>query len=419
MDATMSPAPFAPAPSGPLADPKTAVRLFLRAVPLPEIEAVLAHTGKTEKRRRSLPAALVVQLVICLCLLRDAASRAVLAYLVGDDETLPSKMAITKARYRLGPRPLMELFARLAKPMATPETVPGAFYAGLRLVALDSTFIDVPDTPANERVFGRALAPRGRTAFPSLRLVTLCECGTHVKLAARVRPYRIAEFAVGCDILERSLAPGMLLLTDRGFTFPRTVDLVASRGAHILGRVTANIALPVLETHPDGSWLSRMGTTAVRAIRYRIEGENISAEFTIATTLLDWRAHPADELAQLYHERWEIETAYDEIKTHQQGRPNGQATLIRAQIPKGVVQEIYAMLVAHTILHTLMIAAAAQKGVDPDRVSFKTTLNIVRAQLARIAKANPQELSPLLSSSSNASAKTSCPNVPRGAASAP
>ena len=383
------------APVAAVTDPKSVVRLVLRQFPLPEIHAALQATGKHEKRQRLLPAALVVQLVICLCLLRDAASRVVLAYLVSGK--LASKMAITKARYRLGARPLIELFRRLAKPLATVASVPAAFYGGLRLTAIDGTTVDVPDTPQNEAVFGRPGSSRGKAAFPRARVITLCECGTHVMLAARVRPYLRDEMTAVCDIIRRDVAAGMLVLIDRGLCFAHSVALIVARGAHVLGRVKSNIALPQLAIHPDGSWLSRMGETAVRAIRYQVVSGDTIAEFTVVTTLLDWREHPALELAQLYHERWEIETAFDEIKTHQQGRPNGQATLIRAQLPAGVVQEIYAMLVAHTFLRTLMGAAALERGVDPDRISFKTTLNIVRAHLVNIANASPEQLAPLFS----------------------
>lgn len=383
--------------STPKVPPESCLSLLQSRFPHAEIRSVLEYTGKVEKRARLLPAALVVQLILCLCIVRDAASRSVLGYLLAGK--LPSKMAISNARYRLGPRPIIELFRRCCASQADPDAIPEAFYGGLRLVAIDGTQIDIPDTPANERIFGRVKVGRGKkAAFPSARVITMSECATHATLDALVRPIRRRECSGAYALIRRSVTRGMLVLLDRGLCNSKSVQDIEEKGAHVLGRVTRTYKLPADKILPDGTWLTKVGNTEVRVICYQIPSskEKQDSRITLITTLRDWKKHPARELAALYHERWEIETAFDEMKVHQLGRPNGQATEVRAQLPAGVVQEIYAMLLAHGMLRSLMSAAAVQEGVDPDRVSFKNTLVIVRRKLEKIAEADPEDLPPLL-----------------------
>jgi len=374
-----------------------------RTVPVQAIQAALAKTGKGEHRRRSLPATLVMQLIICLGLVADAASRQVLAHLWPPGLRLPTRKSICHARYRLGPRPLIELFRALARPLATLGRVPQAFYRGLRLVALDATVAELPDTPANERIFGRRRTPRGRAAFPQAKLITLLEVGTHVVFDLLIRPHQRHELIPGLALVRRSVRRGMLVLWDRGFYSFSMLRAILDQGAHFLGRAKANIVLEPVRRLSDGSYLADVYPSPyarrcqrdglrVRVIEYRVgrQGELVR----LVTSLLDPVLDPALALATLYHERWEIELVYDEFKTHQLGRPNGQHVAIRAHGPPAVVQEIYGLILAHRVVRTVMLAAAVREGIDPDRLSFKNALVIVRRHLPELARVSKRRLPP-------------------------
>jgi hypothetical protein len=345
----------------------------------------------------------VIQLVIMLNLLRDAASRQVLAALRPPGAKLPGKGAISMARYRVGPRPLMALFAAIARPWAGEKEVPSAFYRGLRLMALDGTKMDVPDTEANEAVFGRPGVSRGRAGFPQARVIALLEVGTHLITDFVVRPYRRGEIKAAWQLIGRSVGPRMLVLWDRGFHAWKTMRALQERGAHQLGRVKRNTVLNPERVLPDGTWLSKVYASdkdrrhdregiMVRVIEYRTgdKGEVIR----LVTSLLDPVKDPAEKLAALYHERWELELVFDEIKTHQQGRPNGQKVGIRAQKPAGVIQEIYGLVLAHRVVRTMMAAAAIGEEIDPDRLSFKNALVIVRRHLPALSAKGRRPLPP-------------------------
>jgi Transposase DDE domain/Insertion element 4 transposase N-terminal len=383
--------------------PAELLRSFSQVVPLRAIGAAVQAAGKQGRRRRDLPAELVVQLVICLGLLRDAASRQVLAYLLPPGRRLPGKQSISRARYRIGPRPLMKLFALVARPLATPRTLPQAFHRGLRLAAIDATQADLPDTPDNVAVFGRPAASRGQSAFPQAKIIALLEIGTHAILDLVVRPRRRHEMAGALQLIGRSVEAGMLVLADRGFHGYRLFEAIERRGAQWLVRVKRNTILKPLRRFQDGSYLADVypswaarrrgqGAWRVRVIEYRV---GPSEPIRLATSLLDPTLDAALELAALYHQRWELELVFDEVKTHQLGRPNGQKVLIRAQAPAGVVQEIYGLALAHYVVRTLMAAAAAREGLDPDRLSFKNALVIVRRHLPQLAAANGRSLAPL------------------------
>jgi len=375
-----------------------------QSVPIKAIQWALAKTGKRERRRRALPAALVVQLVIGLGLVADAASRQVLAYLLPAGAGLPTKKSISRARYRVGPRPLIALFGLLGRPLATARGLPQAFYRRMRLVALDATVADLPDTPANERIFGQRKTSRGRAAFPQAKLVTLLEVGVHAVFDLLVRPHHRHELIPGLVLVRRSVRRGMLVLWDRGFYSFTMVQAILEQGAQFLGRAKAGIVLEPVRRLGDGSYLADVYPSQyarrrqrdglrVRVIEYRVgsKGELIR----LVTSLLDPELDPALTLATLYHERWEIELVYDEFKTHQLGRPNGQSVAIRAQGPKAVVQEIYGLMLAHRVVRTAMLAAAVREGIDPDRLSFKNALVIVRRHLPELAAAGKRRLPPL------------------------
>lgn len=300
---------------------------------------------------------------------------------------VPSKAAIFKARQRLGPEPLELLFGAVAKPLAGKRTR-GAFYRGLRLMSLDGTTLDVADTAENEAAFGRPASQRGHrvSAFPQIRLVALAECGTHAITSASLGPCTSSELELAEELLGW-LQPGMLCLADRYFySFERFPRAQAS-GAQLLWRVGSNVTLQREQALADGSYLTRIqrirhgrvrqtGITA-RVIAYTLEDPGLPAaeqRYRLLTTLLDPEQAPAAELAALYRERWELEGAIDELKTHQRG----PRVVLRSKHPDGVRQEAYGYLCTHYAIRRLMHDAALKADLDPDRLSFTRGLRAAR-----------------------------------------
>jgi hypothetical protein len=301
---------------------------------------------------------------------------------------VPTKGALFKGRVRLGVEPLRLLFERVAQPLGD-LTGLGIAYRGHRVVSLDGTTLDVPDTPENAAHFGRPGSGRGdgQGAFPQMRVVGLVESGTHAVLRVVLGPYGLAERAAAREVLP-GLEPSMLLLADRGFYSGALWQAAAATGAALVWRVSQSVALPCLTRYPDGSYGSRVypdrqtrrrGTegVAVRVVDYTLGDRDTAPVYRLCTTLVDPAAAPARELAQLYHERWEIEQVFDELKTHQRGR---QMTL-RSKTPDGVRQEAYGYLLTHYAIRRLMHEAARQAGTDPDRLSFTHTVHVVRRHL--------------------------------------
>lgn len=398
--------------------PLDALRL---AIPEGAIAAAIARTGAGEQRRRRLPSDLVVALVIGLGLWARANLREVLASLVEGLRVHdpvqfaywrpPAKSALTKARQRVGPRPLQALFHMLAGPVASPTT-PGAFLCGLRLMALDGTTLALPDTPENVRIFGKPTTRRGDGgafvttlgAFPLVRVLLLIESGTHLVCDAVLRPYFRGEASAARQLL-RAVGPDMLLLWDRGLHSYEMVRATRARGAHFLGRVSAALLLPPEEVLTDGSYLTHLYSSSsarqhhtagllVRVIEYTIDDParpGFNEHHRLITSLLDPELCSAHTLAVTYHERWEIENTNDELKTHTADRRPFPP--IRSRRPREVVQEIYGLLIAHLAIRTLMAAAAATVDLDPDRLSFTDTLHVLRRALPRMGglAAHPEQ----------------------------
>jgi len=301
---------------------------------------------------------------------------------------LPSKSGIFQARVRLGSEPVKGLFARVARPLAGPAT-PGCWLAGRRLVAIDGMCLDVADTVENDAWFGRAGVAKGeRAAFPQARIVALAECATHVLFDAVVGPYTTAENTLARDLVDR-LQPGMLLLADRGFCgFPLWARAAAT-GADLLWRAMSNMKPRHLETLADGTWLGELRPSSnaarrniepltIRVIDYELDdGRPNDTTYRLFTTLLDPDEAPAVELAVAYAQRWEIESTFDELKTHQRGA----RTVLRSKSPDLVLQEIWGHLCCHYAIRTLMWEAADHAKVDPDRVSFVAALRIARRSI--------------------------------------
>ena len=379
------------------------------AIPDETVEATIEATGTRERRRRRLPTQLVVTLVVAMGLWASESMRHVLAEVVAGwregaasdaaDWELPTTAAIVQARQRVGARLLRELFGAVAGPIATARTG-GAFLGGLRLMAIDGTTLDVADTPENERAFGRPTTGRGVGAFPQVRVLALIETGTHGICDAVIRPFRSGEVPTALRLL-RSVGPGMLLLWDRGFHSYAMVRATLEQQAHFLGRTKKNIVLRPTEILTDGSFLARIYPSPearrrneqgieLRVVEYALDTTAGPGRETyrLITSLLDERAFPADQLAATYHERWEIETALDEVKVHQWAHPRP----LRSKHPREVVQEVYGLLLAHLAIRTVMYQAALHEGIDPDRLSFTGALRVLRRAIPRAQRTPPDRL---------------------------
>ena len=370
-------------------------------VPGDLIDAVLSDTGKQSQRYRQLPARLVVYYVMALVLFAQASYGEVLRcllegvrwlHLKGESTALAGKSALTKARIRLGVAPLKELYERVARPLAEPGLA-GAFYRGLRLVSLDGTTILVPDAPELEQRFGRPSSSRGPGAFPQARLLALMESGTHAIFAAAIGRYDTSEVALAPALLER-LRPGMLCLADRGFVGFELWQAARAPGADLLWRVRSNQKFPCHRRLPDGSSLSRLRPSSgphrrqravvVRLIEYRLDGvPDAEPLYRLITSLLDPESAPAAELAALYHERWEEEGAFAELKVT---LPGGQL-MLRSRRADLAEQELYALLLVHLALRGLMVQASRQGGCDT--LSFIHTVRVVRRHLPFHAAFSP------------------------------
>lgn len=383
---------------------RIALGVLTRAFPPELVDEVVAECGRVEQRRRLLPARVVVYFVLAMCLFSGQGYEEVARLLTSglEDERrwegtwrVPTTAAIGRARLRLGPEPLKALFARVCRPVAA-ETTAGAWYRSWRLVAVDGTTFDLPDTQANDAFFGRPGSSRGerRGAFPQARVAAVVECGTHAVFAAAVGPLAEHETVLARRLFDR-LTAGMLLLADRGFAGFDLWRAATASGADLLWRVRNNAVLPVVQALDDGSYLSeivaardknrRADPVNVRVVEYTLGTGADGMVYRLITTILDPRAAPAADLAALYAQRWEIETTLDEIKTHQ----GGPRLVLRSQHPAGVEQEIYAFLLVHHALRDLMHEAASQAGRDPDRISFTRTLRIVRRHVTGQAALSP------------------------------
>jgi hypothetical protein len=387
------------------------VEALSRAIPQDAIRRALKQTAAGPTRERKLTQPLVVWLVIALHVYTTLSIGAVLSKLarglrlLWSDPliALPTDSALTYRRYQMGARPLARLFHQVCQPIATQATR-GAFLFGLRLMALDGTVEDVPDTPANAAVFGRHTAERGASAFPQVQVVYLAECGTHVIIDAGFWPYHTSERVGGFRLL-RSLRGDMLVLWDRGF---HDYDMVLSarrRGAQVLSRLPSHVKPQRLRTLSDGSVLASLRPSdyqrrkrgehlLVRVISYTLTDPALPGygqTYRVLTTLLDPRQAPAHDLACAYHERWEIELVVDEVDTHQ--RLAGRT--LRSLKPVGVIQELYGLLLAHYAVRVLMHEAALQANLDPDRLSFVHALEVVRDAVPEFQLVVPEQM-PLL-----------------------
>jgi hypothetical protein len=363
------------------------------------VDRIVVESGRTEKRHRLLPARVVVYYVLGLALFSDASYEEVMRMLVeglswaGDwakSWNVPTKAALFKARMRLGAQPLRELFCETAAPLATKRTK-GAWFKGRRLMSIDGTCLDIADTEANVAAFGRPGSAREDrvSAFPQIRVVGVAECATHAIVDAVIGKYSESEQRLAATLMD-ALAPDMLLLADRGFFSFALWEKARATGADLLWRTKSNYVLDVQRRLSDGSFLSAIYPSTkdrrhdsngarVRVIEYSLEnGSDDDNTYRLLTTMLDPKVASANELAALYKERWEFETALDELKSHQRS----PRVVLRSKMPDGVLQEAYAYLCVHYAIRWLMHSVALSAGEDPDRLSFTRTLRVARRSTA-------------------------------------
>jgi hypothetical protein len=379
-----------------------------QVLPMATVEAVLHQHGALTPRHRKLSLPVVAWVVIAMHLYTHVAIGDLLAQLAHGlrfiwpdlPDGFPTPGAFTFRRYQLGARPLAAFFHHLCRPIATPDTQ-GAFLFGLRLMAIDGTVENLPDTPHNVAAFGRPGTDRGAGAFPQVQSVYLCECGTHAIVDAGFWPCHTSE-RIGAKRLLRSVGPGMLVMWDRGLHSYAMLAAARRRGAHVLARLPAKIRLAPVRRLPDGSWLcwleerdDRGRTTGermrVRLIEYTLDDPGRPGHgegHRLITTLLSWRRAPAHALVCAYHEHWEIETTIDEQQVHQRLalRP------LRSYKPVGVIQELYGLLIGHYLIRWLMHEAALSSGVDPDRISFVHALRVIGEAISDFEIASPELL---------------------------
>jgi hypothetical protein len=380
--------------------------VIAKTFPPNKVRSVLKATSKASIRQRDLPAHVVVYYVIALALYMQASYREVLRCLLEGVQWLlaPStrlrvagKSGISQARTRLGWEPVRRLHDEVVRPVADAETK-GAWYGRWRLVSLDGSTLDVADEAANDEAFGRPGASRGSGAYPQIRFVSLVENGTHVLFASQMAGYATGEITLAKAVLS-GLQEGMLCLADRQFFGFALWNQAQATGADLLWRIKKNMRLPREQELPDGSYLSRIypserdrrrktnGVT-VRVIDYRLQGvPDAEPIYRLVTTILDHETAPAHELAALYHERWEIETALDELKTHLRGA----RIVLRSKTPDLVRQEFYGLMMAHFAIRSLIHEAALKADEDPDRLSFVHSVRVVRRKLPAAIAIPPSE----------------------------
>ena len=369
------------------------VSLLARVYPPELVHELLDLHGVNSQRVRSFPASAVTYFCIGMSLYPEVSSEAVFAVMtqglgwMQGSKSVPTvaSSSISVARAKVGCAPLQSLYERRCVPLADPVEQPYAFYGGLRLVAIEGANFELSDDPANSAEFGRPGSRTGRAAYPQAQAAVLAECATHAILGANLGPYRAAEWDV-CEPLLSRLDTTMLCLADRGFNGYGHWKVASATGAQLLWRCTANRQLPVVEAQADGSYLSviypdaksrasRSGEITVRVIEYGLPGvPDAAPRYRLLTTLLDCVKAPALELAALYHERWEVEAVFDELKTHLGQRRR----TLRSKSPDGVRQEFYGWILAHYSVCWLMHEAASASRQRQRSLSFTGHVQLMR-----------------------------------------
>ena len=373
------------------------VRALKRIVSRQAIAKVLRRSTTPHRHCRRLSREFAVWFVIAMALFCRDSYQQVFRWLQRyRPKGTPGRSTLCEARLSIGVAPLRYLAEEVLQLQGRPD-MPHTFYAGLRLMSLDSFVVDVADTPANVRAFGKPRNGHTVGALPQARVLSLCEAGTHVLWRSLIKPHCRGEISMA-RYLMRFLEENMLVLEDRNFFCFDLVSASRQRGTHLLVRLKKNLVFVPIKRFPDGSYLAKaypswrsresdQGGILVRIIEYTFQdpGRSGSGEkHRLLTTLLNARQHPAKQLIVLYHERWEQELAIDELKTHQRERP-----VLRSQTPAGVVQEIYGLLLSHFVIRHLICTAATSAGCAPRELSFVNTLKILRCRLPEAPRSAP------------------------------
>jgi hypothetical protein len=397
-----------------------------RYVPPQQIAQVLARTGRESRRLRKLPATAVVWLVIAMGLWAEADLRSLWRQVAGtlrsllavlEDLRPPTKSALSQARSRLGARPLRQLLVDLSAPIATAVTR-GAFYKGMRLMIIDGQKMMIPDTPANRGAFGASIArhvtpeaeQKTESAYPLVQTVRLMEAGTHLTVDLLVKPARSREFACAAALLQK-LQRGDLLLWDKGFYSFHLLHQAIAQGTALLARLPKHILAERVRNLSDGSYLAWIHPTRaacdrlpaqqrvpllVRVLEYSIDDPTRPGHgerHRLVTTLTDEQLYPALELIVLYHQRWEIEIANDEMVTHQLARGAAAGPVaLRSRTPAGVVQEVYGIHLAHNAVRALMHESALSVDLDPRQLSFMHAVRVIRETATLMRAARTEQL---------------------------
>ncbi len=378
---------------------KAGVGVLAEAFPLETVQAILAATGREGKRKRLLPASMMVYYVIALGLFVGVGCREVLRRLLDgamwiwpNEVRVATESAITQARQRLGSMPIERLYEEVVVPIAKKITR-GAWYRAWRVVSLDGFILDVAETEENVKAFGRPGSSRGKSAYPQVRVVGFLENGTHVFFGAEMDRCDVGETTIARRILGK-LRKNMLCLADRNFLcYPLWQQAVAS-GAKLVWRAKLQLVIPKTRKLPDGSYLAKIYPSPkhrradrdgiqVRLVDYRIDGFRES--YRLVTNILDPKQAPALELAKLYSERWTIETGIDEIKTHLRGCK----VVLRSKLPELVRQDVFGLLLAHYGVRFVMHGAALSEDISADELSFVHTLRVVHRKLPWFVSFSP------------------------------
>jgi hypothetical protein len=381
------------------------------------IGQVLRQSGRGSQRVRAFPAVATVYFVMALGLFMTHGYGEVLrtlteglVWLGGRRGRLVSKGAVSSARRRLGAEPLRLLHRRQALPFAKADSG-RAFFRGLRMVVMDGSLLALQDTAANAKAFGRPSNQSGTGAWPMLRFVALLEAGTRAIWGAATGPYHSSEVSLARELVGR-LDKGMLCLADRLFPGYTLWKEASAKGCHLLWRTKTSLRLNWEKDLPDGSWIGRWISAnpaerranpaglRVRVIEYQLETKQIAGPppaspssatttsaptYRLMSTIVDPAEGSAQELASLYPERWEIEIALDECKTHLREH----RIVLRSQTPELVEQEFWGLLLAHYAVRKLVFEAAVERAEDPDDYSFTHGVRVIRRKLAGSGPPSP------------------------------
>jgi len=405
-------------PDGWLPD-RISVGVLTRAFPPALVDEVIEVTGTREQRRRLLPARLMVYFVLALWLFRGRNSGygQVMAKLAdglyhrrrgadllagqldpdgwvdaggGRRWRQPNASSLSRGRDKLGSDPVRMLFEHVAGPVAA-EGTPGVFCCGLRVISVDGSTTDVPDSGKNDGYFGRPSTAGRDGAFPQVRWLVAAESGTGALTGAALGPYGTGEQTLALDLLP-AFGPGMLVLADRNFLSWCLARAVLAAGAHILWRASACFSLRPVKVLQDGTYLAELKPprkedgppVTVRVIEYTVhtraeDGPEESSEvFCLVTSLLDVEEYPALDLACCYPDRWGCETVIGHHKTDMgEGQP-----VLRSQDPEGVIQEMRALFAVYQALCTIAGIGASAAGIPPERISFPHALRAAAATVA-------------------------------------